>query len=214
MSVLTRSSPCTGNGPTLGFHLELCVMGSNDGGRQVSGILLGSTFTVCALASVNGGSYVTGSGATTLTFIGPMDGGQYPSVGDSIIPVGLSGTGGFNSLNGQTYTLTSVTYSNSGGSTLVTVGFTAATGLGTTTITGGSLFDITAAQPHPMVSIGRAITNGAVGAIVPHIVRWSTGMERKYWRLKSQGPDSFRSRQSQLLETAERRKALVCRPSI
>ena len=161
MSVLTRSS-CT-DGPTLGFHLELCIMGSNDGGRQVSGILLGSTFTVCALATVNGGSYNSSTGATTLTFIGPMDGGQYPSIGDSIIPVGLSGTGGFNSLNGQTYTLTSVTYSNSGGSTLVTAGFTAATGLGTTTITGGSLFDITAAQPHPMVTVGRAITNGAVG---------------------------------------------------
>ena len=161
MSVLTRSS-CT-DGPTLGFHLELCVMGSNDGNRQASGILLGSTFTVCALATVNGGSYNSSTGATILTFIGPMDGGQYPSIGDSIIPVGLSGTGGFNSLNGQTYTLTSVTYSNSGGSTLVTVGFTA-TGIGATTITGGSLFDITAAQPHPMVSIGRAITNGAVGA--------------------------------------------------
>ena len=162
MSFLTRSS-CT-TALQLGYHLELCVMGSNDGGRQVSGILLGSTLTVCASASLNGGSYNSGTGATTLTFLGAMDGGQYPSVGDSIIPVGLSGTGGFNSLNGQTYTLTSVAYSNSGGSTLVTVGFAAATGLGTTTITGGSLFDITAAQPHPMVTVGRAITNGAVGA--------------------------------------------------
>ena len=90
MSVLTRSS-CT-DGPTLGFHLELCVMGSNDGNRQVSGILLGSTFTVCALGTVNGGSYNSSTGATTLTFIGPMDGGQYPSIGTiSIIPVGLSG---------------------------------------------------------------------------------------------------------------------------
>ena len=162
MSFKTRSS-CT-DGPTLGFHLEQCVMASNDNNARVPGILLGSTLTVCALATVNGGSYISGTGATTLTFIGPMDGGQYPSVGDSIVTLSLAGTGAVNSLNGPTYTLTSVSYSNSGGSTLVTVGFTAATGLGSLTITSGQLFDITAAQPCPFISVGRGLHQNVVGA--------------------------------------------------
>ena len=92
-----------------------------------------------------------------------MDGGQYPSVGDPITIQSISGSGtDLNSLLGS-YTLTSVSYSNSNGSTLVTVGFTAATGLGTIIITGGQLFDITAAQPNPMVSIGRTVSQGVVG---------------------------------------------------
>ena len=164
MSFLTRSS-CT-DGPTLGFHLEQCVMASNDNNARVAGILLGSTLTVCALASVNGGSYVTSTGATTLTFIGPMDGGQYPSVGDAIVTLSLAGTGAVNSLNGPTYTLTSVSYGNSGGQTLVTVGFTAATGLGSITITSGQLFDSTAAQPCPFISVGRGLHQNVVGAPV------------------------------------------------
>lgn len=163
MMLPTRSS-CT-DGPTLGFHLEQCIMGSNDNNIKVPAILSGNQMTVCATAQVTGGSYVDSSGATTLTFTGPMDGGQYPSVGDSIIPVGITGTGGVSRLNGLTYILTSVAFSNSGGSTVVTIEFTAASGLGgkTTITAGGYVFDSTAAQPHPMVSLGRTISQNVVG---------------------------------------------------
>jgi hypothetical protein len=160
MTLPTRSS-CT-NAGTLGYHLEQFVMGINEN-LFVPGILSGSTLTVCAFATLNGGSYITGTGATTLTFLGAMDGGQYPSVGDSIVVLNLAGSGtNLNSLNGS-YTLTSVSYSNSGGSTLVTVGFTATSGYGSITITGGTLFDSTAAQPSPIVSIGRSITQNVTG---------------------------------------------------
>ena len=159
MSFLSRSS-CT-VAMALGYHLELCVMATTGDNIQVPAILSGSTFTICAQANLNGGSYNSGSGATTLTFIGPMDGGQYPSVGDTVHVLSGNGTN-LTALNG-TYTLTSVTYSNSGGSTLVTVGFTASTSLSVPTIVDGYLLDVTAAQPNPMVSVGRGVQNGVTG---------------------------------------------------
>lgn len=82
--------------------------------------------------SITSGTYNTSTGAITLTLNNTGAGVTPFQAGQQIALSGLAGTGGFASLNG-TYYLTSVS-----GSYGTTLGLTAQTGLGATTITGGT----------------------------------------------------------------------------
>jgi Putative phage tail protein len=83
--------------------------------------------TKASTFSVTSGTYVSGTGVTTLVI------GSSPGLlpGDGFTLSALTGTGGFASLDG--------TWIATAGTTGTTVVFTGPTGLGTTTITGGTL---------------------------------------------------------------------------
>lgn len=95
---------------------------SGGGGSGASGDGSAGTVTIAA----TGSTYNSGTGAVSLN----MSGAHGFNVGDSFTVTAITGTGGFASLNG--------TWTATVGTTGSTLNFTGPTGLGTTTITGGT----------------------------------------------------------------------------
>jgi hypothetical protein len=114
--------------PRNGMALNGTVGGSAEGNTNLS-----------CWTTIASGTYVTATGVTVLTVNTPSNvpAGANPTglaSTNNFALSNLTGTGGFASLNGG-WTVTAVT--NTGGGDTATITFTAPTGLGTSTITGG-----------------------------------------------------------------------------
>lgn len=109
--------------------------------------------------AATGNSYTSATGAVILNTT-PVN---YYAVGGSVSVTGLTGTGGVASINNHAYVVTSASAH--------TIGFTAASGLGTTTITGGNYSPtpqtlnnpVTFSQVNEPFTVGVVLTSDGYG---------------------------------------------------
>jgi hypothetical protein len=126
--------------------------------------------TVIDAETISSGTYVSGTGVVTLT----VSAATALSAGVQFTVASLTGTGAFASLNGTFTTLTA---------TGTTVTYQAASGLGATTITGGSLTSSTIQEVNSNIRAGLAgvtavteIAHNIENTSVPQVQWWRTDL--------------------------------------
>ena len=151
--------------PTGDFYHFMSASGSDSANG------LAPTASTARTISATGSTYTSGTGAVSLA----LSGNPGLSVGEQFAISGLTGTGGYSSLNG--------TWVATAGTTGSTLNFTGPSSLGTTTITGGSL-----ASSAPWATPNHALNCGDV--IIASAGAYSTGQFGRNWGAVSNCPST------------------------